>query len=115
MRSLARLEAAELPRYGLQVMGEDSLRLVLDPQAVTPRRLKRAEAHASFVEASREPRAVFFPPQTCWASQPALDLLAGAGLLRGIFHQAALLLRSAHFVAVTLAEDAAGGLGLDVL
>jgi glycosyltransferase involved in cell wall biosynthesis len=114
VRALAPLEAAEVPRFAIHVLGEDDVRLVLDPAAPAPRRETRAVARARFVEASREPRATHYPPHCCFTTPEALGLLRHAGLLRNVFYQAIIALREAHFLAVTLAPGAAGELGLSV-
>jgi glycosyltransferase involved in cell wall biosynthesis len=114
VRALAPLEAAEVPRFALHVLGEEEVRLLLDPMAPAPRREKRAAARARFVEASREPRATHYPPHFCFTSPQALALLRRTGLLRNVFYQAMIALREAHFLAVTVTPGAAGELGLTV-
>jgi glycosyltransferase involved in cell wall biosynthesis len=112
VRALARLEAAEVPRFGLYVSGDDTVRYVLDPVAEPLRAESRVAARTSFVESRQAPQSEHFPPFCCFASQEALDLLARAGMLRNLFYQAQIALRDAHFVAVSISWSGLEEMGL---
>lgn len=114
VRALAKLEAEEVPRFALYVLGEDCVRYVLDPMAATFPSEPRTVAQKRFVEAKQEPRATHFPSQCCFASPEALDLLQRAGLLRNVFYQAMMALRDGHFLAVTVDVSAEGEMALAV-
>ena len=114
VRALVPLEAAEVPRFALHVLGEEDVRLVLDPVAPAPRSEPKAVARARFVEASLEPRATHYPPHCCFATPEALALLRRAGLLRNVFYQAIIALRDAHFLAVTCTPGKVDELGLSM-
>ena len=100
--ALARLEAAEVPRFAVFRLDEDRVDHVLDPLAAPARSETPVQAQTRFVEAQRTPQSVHFPAFCCFATGPALDMLARGGLLQNIFYQAQIAMRDAHFVAVTV-------------
>jgi glycosyltransferase involved in cell wall biosynthesis len=112
VRALAQIEAAEVPRFGLYVSGDDTVRYVLDPVARALRTESRAVARTSFVESCLAPQSEHFPPFCCFASEEALDLLARTGMLRNLFYQAQIALRDAHFVATPITWSMGAEMGL---
>ncbi|WP_439596333.1 glycosyltransferase [Falsiroseomonas sp.] len=112
VRHLAPLEAAEVPRFALFLEGEDQVGFLLDPAAPPPASQTRAAARNRFVQASRAPAALHFPPHCAFTTPGTLALLRRSGLLRNIFYQANLALRDAHVLAVTIETAADGALGL---
>ncbi|MGX9963286.1 glycosyltransferase [Roseomonas sp. F4] len=114
-RRLAVLEAEELPRFALFQDGEPTVGYLLDPMIPAPRTEAREMARSRFVEASRQPRATHFPSFCCFTTTEAYELLRRSRLLRGIFHQANVALRDAHFLAVTLTPSADGTLGVSLV
>lgn len=102
VRTLAALEAREVPRFALFVADENAVGYVLDPVAAPHLAEIREDARVSFVESNRSPQSVHFPAFCCFSSRVALDLLTSAGLLRNVFYQAQIAMREVNCVAVTL-------------
>lgn len=114
-QALMRAEAEEVPRFALFMRDEAQVRYLVDPVLPAARLEDRSVAQKRFVAANRNPRETHFPAHVCFASQPALDMLARAGLLRNLFYQATIALRDTHFLAVTLRTSTTGEMGLKVV
>lgn len=104
-RSLLALEAAEAPRHALYDAADPAapVRLLLDPEAEAPAEaLSAAAARARLLEEAPAATAVF-PEILAFADPAALAALGAARLVRGLFWQAAQLLREgAEAVAVEI-------------
>ena len=112
---LLQLEARELPRFALHLLGSGQVEFGLDPEQPPTDHAPLDTAWRRLVESQRHPAARHFPRYSVFATPEALEAASRAGLLRNLLYQAMLLLRQADLVAVLPQRDAEGGLALEAL